>query len=354
VAADQLISQIIPLRYVVFSDVQPVIQHLIHGYGKVIELQWINSVLVTDTSANVARIVEALEMLDQPLEKIEPRIYQLNHAKAGDIAGKLKELVEAARPESKPQQQVVARAKAPPGVIRAAKTAAGTVTAAGPATDDTQMVQGDVKFVSDERTNILIVFSKAANFDFFDRIIRVLDVPVDPEVVVETINLEYAESTEIAGILNDFVGAAKAEEETTKAQTGDETESGESRSINDVIARRTGNAQQPPVSAETASAIGRLSADTKIIADERTNSLILMGSKSDINALKAVIASLDIMLQQVLIEAVILNINLDDSIETGVEWIYDSTASLSERHRLTTGLSGIAVTNGLPVSVGNT
>ncbi|HKL20963.1 MAG TPA: hypothetical protein VJ904_04110, partial [Tichowtungia sp.] len=80
----------------------------------------------------------------------------------------------------------------------------------------------------------------------------------------------------------------------------------------------------------------------------------LMGSKSDINALKAVIASLDMMLQQVLIEAVILNINLDDSIETGVEWIYDSTASLSERHRLTTGLSGIAVTNGLPVSVGNT
>jgi len=321
VAADQLISQIIPLRYVIFSDVQPVVQHLIHGYGKVISLERINSVLVTDTSANVARIVEALELLDQPLEKIEPRIYQLNHAKAGDIAGKLKELVEAAQPESSAKQQVVANARTIPGVIRAPKTTTAVV-AGGASTDDTQMVQGNVKFVSDERTNILIVFSKAANFDFFDRIIKVLDVPVDPEVVVETINLEYAEASEIAGILNDFIGAAQAEEETTKAQTGDNTESGESRNINDVIARRTGNAQRQ-VNPTTESAIGRLSADTKIISDERTNSLILMGSKSDINALKTVIASLDMMLQQVVIEAVILTVNVGDTFATGVDWVYE-------------------------------
>ena len=320
-ASDQLISQIIPLRYVVFSDVQAVIQHLIHGYGKVIAMERINSVLVTDTSANVARIVEVLAMIDQPLEKIEPRIYQLKYATSGDVSGKLKELVEAAKTPTS-EQSVVAAPRTVPGVIRAARTATGTVT--GPSRDigdETQMIQGVVKFVSDDRTNILIIFSKAANFDFFDRIIKVLDVPVDPEVVVETINLEYAEAADIAGVLNDFVGAAKETEETKGTAADGE---GGSRSLNEVIRERA--APKGAISDAAKSAIGRLSADTKIISDERTNSLILMGRKSDIEALKVVIASLDIMLQQVMIEAVILNVTLSDSFATGFEWVYEKGA----------------------------
>ncbi|QHI70460.1 type II secretion system secretin GspD [Tichowtungia aerotolerans] len=320
VPADQLISQIIPLRYVVFTDVQAVVQHLIHGYGKIQSLERINSILITDTSANIARIVEVLAMLDQPLEQIEPRIYQLNHAKADDIASKLKELVEAAQP-STTKQEVVAAARTIPGVIRAptTKTVAVPGSSAG---DETQMIQGEVKFVSDERTNILIVFSKQANFDFFDRIIKVLDVPVDPEVVVETINLEYAEASEISGILNEFVGAAQADEETKKAQTGDTAESGSSRSLNDVVAQRASAKRE--ISAAAKTAIGRLSEDTKILSDERTNSLLLMGNKGDVEALKSVIARLDVMLQQVMIEAVIISVGLDDSIQSGIQWVYQN------------------------------
>jgi len=49
-----------------------------------------------------------------------------------------------------------------------------------------------------------------------------------------------------------------------------------------------------------------------------------MGRKSDIAAIKEVIASLDVMLEQVMIEAVILSVGLDDSIQTGVQWVYDT------------------------------
>lgn len=320
-AADQLLSQIIPLRYVVFSDVQPVVQHLVHAYGKIQSLERINSLLVTDTSANIARISEVLQMLDQPLEKIEPRIYQLNHATAEEIASKLKELVEAARPATTTQQEVVANARTIPGVIRAPRTTTVAAPVSDSGADETQMIQGEVKFVSDERTNILIVFSKQANFDFFDRIIKVLDVPVDPEVVVETINLEYAEAEEISSILNEFVGAVQSD--TSNAASNARRETGASRSLNELIARRTGR-NLNAVNTETKGAMGRLSEETKILSDERTNSLLLMGSKSDVEALKTVIASLDVMLQQVMIEAVILNIGLDDSIQTGVQWVYDS------------------------------
>ena len=323
-AADQLMTQVIPLRYVVYSDVQELVQHLIHGYGKVIKMDRVNSILVTDTSANIARIVEVIAMIDQPLEKIEPRIYQLKHAEAGSVAGKLKELVEAAKTE-KSSQAVIASPRSVPGVIRAPVTT--TTTSGGDSyADETQIVQGEVKFVSDERTNILIIFSKAANFDFFDNIIKVLDVPVDPAVITEVVNLEYAKAKEISGILNEFVGAAKATEKTKASGTGN----AEGSKTVDEIIQRTIEPTGRDIAPETKSAIGRLSADTKIISDERSNSLLLMGRKSDIEALKTVIASLDVMLEQVMIEAVILSVGLNDSLQTGIQWVYQNVEEESE------------------------
>ncbi len=340
-AADQLMTQVIPLRYVVYSDVQEIVQQLIHGYGKVIKLDRVNSILVTDTSANIARIVEVIAMVDQPLEKIEPRIYQLKHAQAGSIAGKLKELVEAAKTE-KGSQTVIASPRTVPGVIRAPRTI--TTTSSGDSfADETQMIQGEVKFVSDERTNILIIFSKAANFNFFDSIIKVLDVPVDATFGMETINLEYAKAADISGILNEFVGAAKETEKTKGAVGG----SGDgNKSINEVIEARTQPAQ---ISDASKTAMGRLSADTKIISDERSNSLLLMGRKSDIEALKVVIADLDVMLEQVMIEAVILSVGLGDEFSTGIQWVYDTQKSgttdtnenfIVDATRQLTGLNG--------------
>lgn len=342
--ADQLISQVIPLRYVIFTDVQPLIQHLIHSYGQVQYLERINSVLITDTSSNISRLVEVLEMVDQPVEKIKPRIYQLKYAEASSVASKLKELVDAAKTE-KSEQTVVSNVRAPAGVIRAMRGVPAPSSSSSPQgslADETEMIQGEVKFVSDERTNIMIVFSKAANFDFFDRIIKVLDVPVDPAVVVETINLEYAEAKDIASILNDFVGAAK---ETEKTKTGgDATDKSPSPEPPSDIVRSIGRA----VSASAQSAIGRLSEDTKILSDERTNSLLLMGRKSDVEALKIIIGKLDVMLQQVVIEAIILNVGLGDSFSTGVQWVYENGMSdeLSSEQSFGTELSA-SITNSL-------
>jgi general secretion pathway protein D len=334
--ADQLITQVIPLRFVVFADVQPLIQHLVHGYGKIIEMARINSVLITDTSANIARIVELVSMVDQPAEKIEPRIYQLKYAEAGTVAGKLKELVEAAKTKKGEQTVVAEPVRAIPGVIRAPK--ASIAEAEASVEEQTEMIVGEVKMVADDRTNILIIFSKAANFDFFDNIIKVLDVPVDPAVIVEVINLEFAKSKEIAGILNEFVGAAKATEKT-KAPGGSNGKSEGSKTVDEVIQR----AVEPTgveISSEAKSAMGRLSADTKILSDERSNALLLMGRKTDIEALKLVIANLDVMLEQVMIEAVILGVNLGNGIESGIKWVYDTQKDTLGTNRQIMGFNG--------------
>ena len=326
--ADLLMTQVIPLRYVLFQDVQPLIQHLIHAYGKIQHLERINSVLVTDTSANIAKIVELITMVDQPLERIEPRIYQLTYAEAGTVASKLRELVDAAKTKTSEQQgtTVAAVPMAPPGVVRAPRVEIpASAPAAGPAAVEQEMIQGEVKFVSDDRTNILIIFSKAANFDFFDRIIKVLDVPVDPTVVVEVINLEYAKAKDISGILNEFVGAAQTTEKSNAPGAAGTTDRAPSRAEAIAgVARNVERTTGREISSQTQNGIGRLSQDTKILSDERSNSLLLMGRRSDIETLRTVIASLDIMLEQVLIEAVLLSVGLDNKFETGIQWIYQN------------------------------
>jgi len=51
---------------------------------------------------------------------------------------------------------------------------------------------------------------------------------------------------------------------------------------------------------------------TKIIADERTNSLLVFANDEDMKMIKKIIKQLDVVLAQVLIEAIILEVNLTD------------------------------------------
>ena len=57
---------------------------------------------------------------------------------------------------------------------------------------------------------------------------------------------------------------------------------------------------------------------TKIIADERTNSLLVFATRQDMDMIKSIVAKLDVVLPQVLIEAIILDVSLGDSFDFSV------------------------------------
>jgi general secretion pathway protein D len=59
---------------------------------------------------------------------------------------------------------------------------------------------------------------------------------------------------------------------------------------------------------------------TKIIADERTNSLLIYASKEDMEKIKSLISQLDTFLPQVLIESVIISVDLSTSKNLGVSY----------------------------------
>jgi general secretion pathway protein D len=60
---------------------------------------------------------------------------------------------------------------------------------------------------------------------------------------------------------------------------------------------------------------------TKIIADERTNSLLIYSSREDMKVIKDIVAKLDVVLAQVLIEAVVIEVTLTDSTTLGISYL---------------------------------
>jgi general secretion pathway protein D len=64
----------------------------------------------------------------------------------------------------------------------------------------------------------------------------------------------------------------------------------------------------------------QLFGQTKIIADERTNSLLVFANDDDMKMIEDIIHKLDVVLPQVLIDAIVMEINLTDSDTLGVSY----------------------------------
>lgn len=336
---DQILSMIINLNHVEIGEVQPIIQQLIHGYGKIQTLERTNSLLITDTASNLNRIQEVLDFVDRPVELREDIfVRRINYAEAGQVASRLNEFIQD-REERTTRERVAptpeTERRAPPGVIRppregeTRRPTATTPVEAAAELAERGVIQGRVKIVADERINTLFIISRPANFTFFDRIIDILDQPVDPEIIVQVVNLEYAVAEDVAGILNDFIGAAAGEEPRGAPRTGERTPEARAEALRD-FAAGLARERRATDAAESESQVGRLSAQTRILSDTRTNSLLLMGRRSDLAVLVNIIDELDVMLGQVLIEAVIVEITLGDTVESGVGWLQRTLTAYNE------------------------
>jgi general secretion pathway protein D len=335
---DAIESRILDLKHIALAEALPILQTLIRGTGKIQPIDRTNSLLVTDTSGNLQRIIEVLDFIDRPEEaRVETRVFELRNAKAGEVAQRLNELIADSQAQAgagrAPGAAVMVQPvpNAPPGVIRAQRLAQ---TPEGDAADR-GIVTGRIKIVADERTNILIILSRPENFTFFDRIIVALDRPVDPEVILRVYPLDYADAEETAGLLNEFLGKSSSSTADADRKTADRGAAGEDatdtrgQALRDYIARRADSrpaAAAAPAAgtAEGTAGIGQISPQTKILSDKRSNSLLLMGRIEDVEALLDVVRQIDHMLAQVMIETVILEITLSDKLSYGIDWLQRS------------------------------
>ena len=199
---------------------------------------------------------------------------------------------------------------------------------------------------------MLVLRDYTENIKRMLELIKQLDVAVPSEFVSEVIPIKYAKAVDIAGALNSLSsgggGATMGGGGTTGARSSRMTGSNRSgvggtsgmggypgQAAPGMGMQSTATGATPTGAAGSsfssrlqniisrASQSGEIQVlgQTKIISDERTNSLLIYAGKEDMKTIKEIVAKLDIVLAQVLIEAAIISVTLTDSRDLGVSYI---------------------------------
>lgn len=144
----------------------------------------------------------------------------------------------------------------------------------------------DVLLVPDKRTNSVLVTGDELQRARIRTLVDYVDTPLEQTGNVKVIYLEYAQATEIADVLT--------------------------RVMQNISRLDAGEGPRPQNSGSTAT----------IEADEGTNSLIITADADEMAALEAVVQRLDIRRAQVLVEAIIVELEVIDGQDLGLQWLF--------------------------------
>jgi general secretion pathway protein D len=147
----------------------------------------------------------------------------------------------------------------------------------------------EVLLVADARTNSVLVNGDEMERARLRQLIRHLDTPLKQSGNVKVIYLEYADAKEVAEVLN------KVMKNIEQMDTGD------------------GKKRTSALSSKKGASIE---------ADEGTNALIITANTGEMAALEAVIHRLDIRRAQVLVEAIIVEMEVGDGQDLGLQWLF--------------------------------
>jgi general secretion pathway protein D len=288
-AGDRMITRLHRLRYVSADDMSQVLTRFKTADGDITAYAPTNTLIITDYSSNVRRMLRIVQELD--VEGIGTNIWiePIYYASAGEIAGLISQLYPAEAAQQAAPGKAKARVRPPAG--------AGKRTPPAQEGRDAETVGQESAgerlrlIIPDERTNQLIIVASERTYLQILELIRALDTPLgeaDGEIRVH--KLQHADAEELSSTLSSLSGrAAPAKGKAGKAAKADRPD-----------------------------AASLFEGEVQITADKATNSLIIVGSARDYLSLRQVIGELDIERRQVFVEAVIMEVSIDGQRRWGV------------------------------------
>ena len=347
----KVISVMLSFKAIATDEAQKALEGFKSDTGVLNVFERTNAILVTDTWQNIKRmdeIAKAIDISSPVLEQVF--VYQVENASANDIKSALEQIVQESQKElEKNGRGVQNNSGSNSNMIRPtslggtrllgnranqpepAKPVESVVTAMSDA--DRGMIRGKVLILADERSNKLVIITSKSNYDFFEKIIRQLDVETTPDTVVKVYRLKYAEAEEVADMINDLIGNAPSSKSSSKNNTNAAArgQGGTTRVSNPTGAQGSGAAARRSANQRTGEAKpGELSKEnTTVLADKRINGLVVMTNKELVPVVESIIEAMDVKLSQVLIETVIIEVTLGDDLQTGIDWVQRGRARAS-------------------------
>jgi general secretion pathway protein D len=252
---EQFITRIVALKNLDATVVvDTILRPLMPKTSHVVAHAASNTVVVTDSAANIERLVRILNSLDRSWDGDQMEIVQLYFSDAEETAGVVMQILEG-----------------------------GSVTTAqrgNPATTLNKKAPGQI--IPYARTNKLMLLGEQAFIDQAKQIVAQLDERADlTRAGVHVYYLEHAEADSLAETLGKILTGVKKTAATQK-DSGD-----------------------------------KMFGDVSITADKPTNALIVNATAKDYEGIKGLIAQLDIKRKQVFVEVLILELTMDALLELG-------------------------------------
>ena len=265
---DQVVTQLIPLRYADPEEVKRLFTPLVSKNSVILGYGPANTLIITDVQSNIQRLIKILKQIDKPGAGNQISVIPLQYSDAAKLNTLLANLFKTTVP--RPQQ-------------------------AGSA-------EKHPVIVADERTSTIVVLASEVDTLRIKQLIALIDRETPRgKGKINVYYCEHANAEDLAKVL----------QEIPSQQSGAGAAGGAG-----------GGAAAAASRGPTAVVMGKV----QINADKATNSLIIMADKEDYDVVEAVIKKLDIPRSMVYIESLIMEVNATKSFELGIQWqLFDRT-----------------------------
>ena len=278
--ADQMITKVVHMKHISAEELKNKLSRLLSSsYGEMEANPQTNSLIISDFGSSIDRTMKIINQLDVPGFEEQLEVVGIKYAKAKDIADLIDKVVNKGQKTS----------------------SSGGFNAGAPRFSSGGSTAGKTGGISsfmvfpDDRTNSLIIVGNKAGIGRVRKLVSQLDFKVSAESQggVYVYYVKHGEAEKIAATLSEV-----AKDSTPKA------------------APATGGFGFAP-QGQAAVREGVFGGDVSVKADKNTNSLVVSASKTDYEKVLSILAKLDIARDQVFVEAIIMEMSINDGHESG-------------------------------------
>lgn len=319
IPGDDVVTHIIPVRYADAANLRENLASLISSSADFTANSDTNTLIITDTTANIRRLVEIIKSIDTYVATVSiVKVFHLEYAEAESTADLINDLFED-QGQSSQSSGLPGRLR---NIIQSRMSGGGgppmSVISGSLSSSGGSAINASINARADERTNSVVVSAPQESMDVIAKLIDDLDSDSSEGQSVFVYALKNARADNLQEVLNNLFN---------------ELNNSSSQNFG-VFTRRTTNGGGPGgmpgmpgmgTTGQSSSSTGDLVGEVYIEADEDTNSLIIITSPANYEKVKKVLNELDKPVPQVLIKVLLAEVTHDDSVDWGAEFSFIDT-----------------------------
>jgi len=331
VAGDDVVTYIIPVAHVTAVALKENLEVLRPEYASIEANEDSNALIITDTTANIKRLMEIVLALDTHMASVaEIRVFRLTNANATSTATLINNIFQQ-QSQGNARGRTNTRGGMGGGPLEMMMQMRGggrggnnnqaqTGTGSGGGSMNVQVVAA-----ADEQTNSVVVRGSAEALGLVEDIIDSLDDKTAKVADVRVFQLRYADATNAADVINQLFNQSQSSSSSRGGRGG---RGGATQ--NDMAPMMFRGPFGP--GAETQQGEGATLVQVTAAADSRTNTVVVTGPESILNVVAGVIAKLDSPIANTA-DVKVFHLEYADATDTSelINEVFGQTSSTSSR-----------------------